>query len=212
MHLVRALRATLVALALACGITAHATELTFRFNDPDVTQIRAALDVFEQQNPGIHVKLEQMGWGDAMSQFLREAAVGTGPDVLHVAFVWPKDMGAAGALLPLDKYMAASGGSGDYIAMDLATGRDGHVYAVPWTVDCWTMVYRTDLLQQAGITTFPKTWQCRLERHLVPGELLLVEPRQSTGGEQARRRLQRRARPDRHRRRHPLFRRLLQAK
>jgi multiple sugar transport system substrate-binding protein len=174
MHLVRALRATLVALALACGITAHATELTFRFNDPDVTQIRAALDVFEQQNPGIHVKLEQMGWGDAMSQFLREAAVGTGPDVLHVAFVWPKDMGAAGALLPLDKYMAASGGSGDYIAMDLATGRDGHVYAVPWTVDCWTMVYRTDLLQQAGITTFPKTWQelraTSLKIHQVTGK------------------------------------------
>jgi len=70
--------------------------------------------------------------------------------------------------------MAASGGSGDYIAMDLATGRDGHVYAVPWTVDCWTMVYRTDLLQQAGITTFPKTWEelraASLKIHQVTGK------------------------------------------
>jgi multiple sugar transport system substrate-binding protein len=153
----RVLLGGLVALLMVSG--AAAADITFRFNDPEAKEIRAALDQFEQQNPSIHVKLEQMGWGDAMPQFLREAAVGTGPDVLHIAFVWAKDMAAAGALLPLDKYLAASGGSDDYVAMDLATGRDGHAYAVPWTVDCWAMVYRTDMLKAAGVAAIPKTWE-----------------------------------------------------
>jgi multiple sugar transport system substrate-binding protein len=174
MRVGRALLAGLVAVLMTWGNAASATELTFRFNDPEAKQIRAALDVFQQQNPGIHVKLEQTAWGDALPQFLREAAVGTGPDVVHVAFVWPKELAAAGALLPLDKYIAADGGSSDYIAMDLATGRDGHAYAVPWTVDCWTMVYRTDLLKQAGVTAIPKTWEelraASLKVHQVTGK------------------------------------------
>jgi len=175
MRLFRALQAGMISVLLAWAAVAQATELTFRFNDPDAKQIRAALDVFEAQNPGIHVKLEQMGWPDALAQFLREAAVGSGPDVVHIAFVWTKELASAGALLPLDKYIAADGGSSDYIAMDLATGKDGHAYAVPWTVDCWTMVYRTDLLKQAGVTEIPRTWQqlrdASLKVHQVTGKI-----------------------------------------
>ena len=59
--------------------------------------------------------------------------------------------------------------------MDLTTGKDGHAYAVPWTVDCWTMVYRTDLLKQAGVTAIPKTWEelrtARLKVHQVTGKI-----------------------------------------
>jgi multiple sugar transport system substrate-binding protein len=175
MRLTRALLAGVIAALIAWGSAARATDLTLRFNDPDVKEIRAALDVFEQQNPGLHVKLEQSPWADVMPQTLREAAVGSGPDVMHIAFVWTKDLGAAGALLPLDKYIAADGGSNDYIAMDLATGKDGHAYAVPWTVDCWTMVYRTDLLKQAGVTEIPKTWEelraASLKVHQVTGKI-----------------------------------------
>ncbi len=175
MRLARALLVCVAAALFGWGNIALATELTFRFNDPEAKEIRAALDVFEQQNPGIHVTLEQAAWGDVMPQTLREAAVGTGPDVMHVAFVWPKDLAAAGAVLPLDKYIAADGGSNDYIAMDLATGRDGHAYAVPWTVDCWTMVYRTDLLKQAGVAVIPKTWEelraASLKIHQVTGKI-----------------------------------------
>ena len=70
-------------------------ELTFRFNDPEAEEMRAALDAFEQENPGVKVELQTIAWGESRQQFLREAAVGEGPDVVHIAFVWPRDMGAA---------------------------------------------------------------------------------------------------------------------
>ncbi len=68
MRYARALRIGVVATLLAWSSTALATEPTFRFDDQEAKEIRAALDVFEQQNPGIHVKLEQTNWGDAISQ------------------------------------------------------------------------------------------------------------------------------------------------
>ena len=84
---------------------ASAIELSFRFNDPEAREMRAALDQFEQENPGIKVELQTIAWGQSRAQFLREAAVGEGPDVVHIAFVWPRDMGSAGALHPLNEFI-----------------------------------------------------------------------------------------------------------
>lgn len=137
-------------------------ELAFRFNDPEAEEMRAALDAFERENPGVGVELQTIAWGESRQQFLREAAVGEGPDVVHIAFVWPRDMGAAGALLPLNDFLDSQpiqGGFDDFIATELSMGPDGNIYGVPWTTDTWAMVYRTDVLEAAGIAEIPRTWE-----------------------------------------------------
>jgi multiple sugar transport system substrate-binding protein len=156
--------AAFVAAALAAGAaSAQQTEITFRFNDAEAPQMREALDVFEKENPGVKVDLRRISWADAQQQYLREAAVGAGPDVSQLAFVWPRSFGAAGALLPLDEDIKKTGigvkGWQDFVARDLATGADGKVYAIPWTTDTFAMVYNKDLFAQAGLGGFPKTWE-----------------------------------------------------
>jgi multiple sugar transport system substrate-binding protein len=157
------LAALVLGTLLVAGPALAATvDLTFRFNDTEEKELRAALDQFERQNPGIKVTLQRIGWRDARDQFLREAAVGQGPDVVHVAQVWVKEMGKAGALLPLNDLMKASppgNGFDDFMAHDLAQSKDGRIYGLPWTTDTWAMVYRTDLLKQAGIDKLPATWK-----------------------------------------------------
>lgn len=154
-------------LLLALAVTTLSTsawaqvELTFRFNDAEQKELRAALDVFEQDNPDIQVTLERVAWADAREQFLREAAVGEGPDVVHIAQVWARSMGEAGAFIPLNELVEAQGlGAGwdDFVSADLATQDDGAISAIPWTIDTFAMVYRKDILEQAGITQFPTTW------------------------------------------------------
>jgi multiple sugar transport system substrate-binding protein len=161
-------RAATIGAAMGLGVLmsgsalAAPVEITFRFNDPEQKEMRAALDSFEAANPGIKVNMERMAWKDARDQFLREAAVGEGPDVVHIAFVWTKEMGEAGALLPLDALVKGSAPPvklDDFIAMDLATGKDGKLYGLPWTMDTWAMVYRSDLLKQAGVSAPPATWE-----------------------------------------------------
>ena len=150
------------AMSVAAPALSADVELTFRFNDPEAEEMRAALDAFEQENPGVEVELQTIAWGESRQQFLREAAVGEGPDVVHIAFVWPRDMGAAGALLPLNDFLESQpiqGGFDDFIATVLSVGPDGNIYGVPWTTDTWAMVYRTDVLEAAGVEDIPRTWE-----------------------------------------------------
>ncbi len=156
-----AILAALAVTTAAATVSAQDVKLTFRFNDSEAEEMRAALDVFEQENPGVEVELQTIAWSESRQQFLREAAVGEGPDVVHIAFVWPRDMGAAGALLPLNDFLETQpiqAGFDDFIATELAVGADGNIYGVPWTTDTWAMVYRTDVLADAGLSEIPRTW------------------------------------------------------
>lgn len=135
-------RNTLKALALStalAGLTAFAasaeTSITFRFNDSEREEMRAALDEFEAANPDIKVDLETISWNDSRDQFLREAAVGQGPDVVHIAFVWTQEMAEAQAVLPIEElqeYAALPNGFDDFIATDL-TAYEGQHWGVPWS-------------------------------------------------------------------------------
>src|SRR5579871_9590 len=160
--MLKSLAAALTASVVMLGAV-HAADpvtITFRFNDTE-PEVRGAIDEFQRENPDIKVDLQRIGWKDARDQFLREAAVGQGPDVAHVAQVWVSEMGDAGAILSLDSYLQKEpppNGFADFAAQDLAKGKDGHVYGLPWTTDTWAMVYRTDLLKQAGIEKLPQTW------------------------------------------------------
>ncbi len=136
------------------------TALSFRYNDPDPEVIEAAIEAFEAKNPDITIELERIGWGDSRTQFLREAAVGTGPDIVHIAFVWPLEMGSAGALLPLNDLIEKNGagaGFDDFIATDLARDADGKIFGLPWTADTFSLVYMPSVLEEAGVEV-PKTW------------------------------------------------------
>lgn len=150
---------------LAAGAAIADVNLTFRFNDSEKEELRDALDEFEAANPGIAVELQTISWKDSRDQFLREAAVGEGPDVVHIAFVWTKEMAEAGILTPiaeLTQYGEFANGFDDFIATDL-TMYEGQAWGVPWSADTWAMVYRTDVLEAAGIPDLPTTWDELLE-------------------------------------------------
>lgn len=138
--------------------------ISFRFNDPEAPQMRAALDEFERANPAIKVNMQRISWADMQQQYLREAATGTAPDVVHISFVQPRSFGAGGALRPLDDLIRRDGaalgvrGWNDFFARDLAEGPDGRIFAVPWTTDTFTMMYNTELFAQAGVSAYPTTW------------------------------------------------------
>lgn len=149
------------ALIAVMASASAAQDITFRYNDADVDVIEAAIGEFEAANPDIDVEIERIAWSDARTQFLREAAVGTGPDVVHIAFVWPLEMGQAGALMPLGDMIEANalqGGFDDFIATDLARNGEGTIYAAPWTTDTFTLIYNTEVLAEAGVEA-PTTWE-----------------------------------------------------
>src|SRR5215813_7141545 len=148
-------------MTMTAPVMAQSTTITFRFNDTEA-EVRGAIDEFQRQNPDIKIDLQRIGWRDAQNQFLREAATGGGPDVIHSAQVWVKEMGQAGAARVLDDFIKADpppNGFDDFLSQDLAKGPGERIYGLPWTTDTWAMVFRTDLLKEAGLDKPPVTWE-----------------------------------------------------
>ncbi|MEF2072675.1 ABC transporter substrate-binding protein [Consotaella aegiceratis] len=151
--------------ALMCAGGALAQEpvqLTFRQFDPpsDTQGLVKAVDAWNESHPDIQVKMETMGGSDTLAQLAREIPAGGGPDVQHLAFIWTRDLAKSGLLLPLDDLIAQDPpnvGIDDFLALDLAREGD-KIYGVPWTADTFSMAYRPDLLEAAGIDSFPSTW------------------------------------------------------
>jgi len=88
--------------------------------------------------------------------------VGGGPDVAHLAFVWVRDLGIAGALMPLNDLVKTKGvgqGWDDFVAANLTYDDKGNFYGVPFATDTWAMVYNRQVLTAAGIAKTPETWE-----------------------------------------------------
>lgn len=140
-----------------------AVTLVFRQNDTplEAAGLLAAITVWNHEHPSVQVRFETVPWSDARDQFIRESQVGGAPDVAQLAFVWTPDFAKAGMLMDLSGFLKQDPpphGLNDFLALDYARAGNA-IDALPWTADTFAMVYRTDVLRNAGIKTFPDTWQ-----------------------------------------------------
>ncbi len=165
----RSLAATLAAFTgLVAGTAAAETEITFRYIQFNADEVAAGIEEFNRQNPDINVIFERIAMQDARDQLIRETAIGEGPDVAHLNFVWVKDLGVSGSCLALNELIETHGvgsaGWDDFLATDLTLAEDGEtIYGVPFATDTWAMVYNTELLAAAGVDAVPATWDELLE-------------------------------------------------
>ena len=125
------------------------------------------LPPFKQRHPGIEVRIQQLPWTAAHEKLLTAYAGDALPDLCQLGNTWIPEFSALDALEPLDERVAASSVKrddyfGGILETNLIPGRDGRssvLLGLPWYVDTRLLYYRTDLLQAAGISAPPKTWQ-----------------------------------------------------
>jgi multiple sugar transport system substrate-binding protein len=154
--------AMLLALGACGGGEGGGEELVFRQFDPpgEVEGLQEAVDQWNAENE-TQVRLENMSSEDVVNQYTREVQTGTGADIQHLPFVGINQLAENELLVDLSPYIEDSPpgeGFDDFLATELATFED-KPYALPWTTDTFAMAYRPDLLEEAGITEFPDTWQ-----------------------------------------------------
>jgi multiple sugar transport system substrate-binding protein len=115
---------------------------------------------FEQQT-GIHVNLEVVGWPDLLNRILAATSSGQGPDVLNIGNTWSASLQATGALLPFDAAAFAKiGGQERFVTSALgSTGAPGKPpAAVPIYSLAYGLYYNKKRFKDAGITKPPATW------------------------------------------------------
>ena len=125
------------------------------------TNVEEMVALFEQENPGIKVKLVNNGSGATQYEKLQVAfAAGSGaPDVAMVEFPYITQYALEGNIVPLDN-LGGAGVVDDFADSVRAQATvNGKLYGVPLDSAPMAYGYREDLLVAAGITTLPSTWQ-----------------------------------------------------
>ncbi len=153
----RFLLALLLSLLLPGAALADKTVELWTFIDPagDSPRSKAIaliIKTFEEQNPGVKVKSTVFAWNQIGLAVMKAGQAGKTPDVTMLNSGRVQRIVAAGVLRPLDPYLDKSGQRADYIFMPNAIGKDGKAYGVPYEVRALGFLYRSDLIQKAGLS------------------------------------------------------------
>ena len=133
------------------------TNLTFWTWVPDIQE---QVDLFQQTYPQIKVKVENVGNGAPQNTKIRTALQsGTGaPDVVQMRYQDIASFTVTDSLLDLAPY-GANDLKGDYVEWvwnQVSSGES--VYGIPQDSGPMGNLYREDILESAGITEPPATW------------------------------------------------------
>jgi multiple sugar transport system substrate-binding protein len=130
-------------------------ELTVWAMGAEGTKLGTLADAFMKENPGVKVSVTPVDWGQAVAKLQTAIAGKTTPDVSQMGTDMMGQFGATGAFEPVPSDIDASGFFESAWNTNLV---DGVVSGVPWYVETRLLYYRTDILEKAGITSPPATW------------------------------------------------------
>jgi multiple sugar transport system substrate-binding protein len=85
-------------------------------------------------------------------------------DAVMIDVIWPDEFIKAGYLLDVTDRVTPEMKSGMFPASWNGVTRNGKIYGMPWLMDVKYFMYNQDVLQKAGITDPPKTWEELVEQ------------------------------------------------
>jgi len=134
-----------------------ATVELWTFLDPNGRGVRSELlkeilTAFERDN-GATVRVNIIQWTEISPQLLRAARAGNVPDVAMLYSPYMASHVQAGTLLPIDEQMRgwSQQRRDDTIVPPIVKDRQGRIYALPWELRVFGLLYRLDLLRQASL-------------------------------------------------------------
>jgi multiple sugar transport system substrate-binding protein len=114
-----------------------------------------------QQQTGIKVNLEVIGWNTLQTRIQTAVTSGVGPDVVNIGNTWATSLQVTGAFLPYgSNEMTAIGGSSKFVKTALDTGGapGKTVTSVPLYGLVYGLYYNKKMFSDAGLTP-PTTWE-----------------------------------------------------
>ncbi len=170
-----ALAMTLAAFSFVPLRPAYAKEVTLDFWELSVGEelMRSLLDKFERQNPGIHVRFQQLSWDYGLDKLTTAIAAGNAPDLCELGTDWVPQFSASGVLKDLTPELTPL--REQFLLWDPVTYKN-RLYGIPWLAGTRILFYNRELFAQAGLNPEhpPATWEELLKtakaiRALGPG-------------------------------------------
>lgn len=133
--------------------------ITFWYMGDSSAGIQPLIDEFTDET-GIKVNVQSIPWQNLSEKLLTAIASQSGPDVMQTAVSRTAELVEADAIIDMTDYVnSVEGFSKDkFFDASYESLRVGDsYYGVPWIVDVYCLMYRTDLFEEAGYTEFPTT-------------------------------------------------------
>jgi N,N'-diacetylchitobiose transport system substrate-binding protein len=126
--------------------------------NPDADDFFDEVSTAFEEETGATLDVEFVEWADAHDRFVTSIAGGTTPDVAETGTTWTPEFADAGALAPLDEQVEGAGVTDDLVEGLVDAGTyDGQLYGMPWYAGVRSLVYNTEMFEQAGVEP-PTTW------------------------------------------------------
>ena len=115
---------------------------------------------FEAQNPGIKISMEYVSY-DAIHDKITTGMAAKPPayDASMIDVIWPDEFIKAGYLLDVTNRVTPQMKSDMFPASWNGVTRNGKIYGMPWLMDVKYFMYNKAMLDKAGITAPPTTWE-----------------------------------------------------
>jgi multiple sugar transport system substrate-binding protein len=115
---------------------------------------------FEAQNPDIKVVMEYVGYDYVHDKIITGMAANPPAyDAAMIDVIWPDEFIKDGYLLDVTSRVTADMKTNMFPASWNGVTRNGKIYGMPWLMDVKYFMYNKDILQKAGITNPPTTWE-----------------------------------------------------
>lgn len=138
---------------------ASSDAITFWYMGDSTSGIDPLIQEFTAET-GIQVNVQSIPWQNLSEKLLTAIASQSGPDVMQTAVSRTAELVTADAIIDMTGYLdTVEGFSKDrfFDASYDSLKMNDKYYGVPWIVDVYCMLYRTDLFEDAGYTEFPAT-------------------------------------------------------
>lgn len=171
---------TLVLSVIGCGPKAGGTVTIHVLTQDQAGMKPAEIDQiardFEALNPGIKVVMEYVGY-DAIHDKITTGMAANPPayDASMIDVIWPDEFIKAGYLLDVTSRVTPEMTAGIFPSAWNGVTRNGKIYGMPWLMDTKYFMYNKDILQAAGFSAPPKTWEELVDQAKVIKQKGLVE-------------------------------------
>lgn len=114
---------------------------------------------YEAEHPGTTVRWVDVPWADMQSKILAAVTAGDVPDVVNLNPDFASQLASRNAWLSLDDKVPADARDAYLPKIWQASTLNGSTFAIPWYLTTGVSIYNTELLQQAGISAPPQTYE-----------------------------------------------------
>lgn len=116
------------------------------------------IKVWEKSHPNVTVKVVPLAWEDTPDKITLQVQAGNAPDVFTIESLWLGKFGnMPGAVEDLGKYMTQ-----DFVAQLVPAYNggvlEGKTVGLVWSPNPWVLVYNKALVQQAGVSGAPTSF------------------------------------------------------